>query len=47
MYGNESSFSKYRLRCMRIFAGVPQRGRVKLEWGCRRRQFWRFRWLLR
>jgi len=31
---------------MGIFAGVKRQMRVPAEWGCRRRQFWRFEWLL-
>jgi len=34
------------IRYMRIFAGVSQAGSAKRQWGCRRWQFWLFRWLL-
>jgi len=35
------------MKGLQIFAGViPLGGGVKWQWGCRQRQFWRFRWPL-
>jgi len=33
------------MRHMRIFMGSPRGEGVKRQWGCRRRQIQRFRWL--